>query len=426
MDNGIGAVRFAVLIMVLLCAMATQTRAATITVTNTNDSGPGSLRQALANANDGDTINFAVTGSITLTSGGVAIDKNLTISGPGANQLSIDGNQTGGVFGTSGTTVAISGLTARNAQVGISNDSGVLTVSNCVVSENANGGLTNNSFFDTALLTIANSIVSDNSGPGISTYTSHGQSNTVIVNCTISGNSTKGRGNGISAFGFEGNVSTSVENSDISGNSAQFSGGIDCGQLGGLSIVNTTISGNKGGGVGVDALSGGIILNSTISGNLAGSAVSTGGGLRIANSTISNNSAEPAGGISNYAPGQLEISNTILNAGASGVNIVNGGTITSDGYNLSSDDGGGYLNGPGDQINTDPLLGPLRDNHGPTLTHAPLPGSPSIDAGDPSFTPPPSIDQRGLARVVNHRIDIGSVEAQPRRPSPIPRSTPPR
>ena len=54
-------------------------------------------------------------------------------------------------------------------------------------------------------------------------------------------------------------------------------------------------------------------------------------------STISNNSAEPAGGISNYAPGQLEISNTILNAGASGVNIVNGGTITSDGYNLSSD-----------------------------------------------------------------------------------------
>ena len=116
--------------------------------------------------------------------------------------------------------------------------------------------------------------------------------------------------------------------------------------------MNTTISGNKGGGVGVDALSGGIILNSTISGNLAGSAVSTGGGYALLTASISNNSAEPAGGISNYAPGQLEISNTILNAGASGVNIVNGGTITSDGYNLSSDDGGGYLNGPDDQINT--------------------------------------------------------------------------
>lgn len=37
-----------------------------ITVTNTNDSGPGSLRQALADANNGDTINFAVTGTIGL------------------------------------------------------------------------------------------------------------------------------------------------------------------------------------------------------------------------------------------------------------------------------------------------------------------------------------------------------------------------
>ena len=51
------------------------------------------------------------------------------------------------------------------------------------------------------------------------------------------------------------------------------------------------------------------------------------------------------------------IANTILNAGALGANIFNsGGTITSVGYNLSSDDGGGYLTGPGDQINTDPLL----------------------------------------------------------------------
>ena len=62
-----------------------------------------------------------------------------------------------------------------------------------------------------------------------------------------------------------------------------------------------------------------------------------------------------------------------------------GGTVTSLGYNLSSDDGGGYLTGPGDQINTDPLIGPLQDNGGPTFTHALLPGSPAIDAGDPNF-----------------------------------------
>ena len=79
--------------MLLLCAIAMQLRAATITVTNTNDSGPGSLRQALTIANDGDTIAFAVTGTIGLTSGGLVISKSDTISGPGADQLSIDGNQ---------------------------------------------------------------------------------------------------------------------------------------------------------------------------------------------------------------------------------------------------------------------------------------------------------------------------------------------
>jgi hypothetical protein len=65
-----------------------------------------------------------------------------------------------------------------------------------------------------------------------------------------------------------------------------------------------------------------------------------------------------------------------LKAGASGQNIDSGNaTVTSHGYNISSDDGSGFLIGPGDQINTDPLLGPLQDNGGPTLTHALLPGS---------------------------------------------------
>ena len=71
---------------------------------------------------------------------------------------------------------------------------------------------------------------------------------------------------------------------------------------------------------------------------------------------------------------------------------------------------------------------PQQNNRGPTFTHALLPGSPAIDAGDPSFTPPPYFDQRGLpfVRVVNGRIDIGSLEAPRQRPTPIPRSTPPR
>jgi hypothetical protein len=60
------------------------------------------------------------------------------------------------------------------------------------------------------------------------------------------------------------------------------------------------------------------------------------------------------------------------------------------------------------------MVGPLQNNGGHTLTHALLPGSPAIDAGNPNFTPPPKFDQRGpgFARVVDGRIDIGSFEVQ--------------
>src|SRR6476660_2237519 len=129
------ATTFAISVL-LLCVFAMPADAATITVTNTNDSGPGSLRQALVNANDGDTIVFAVTGTIGLTSGGLLIAKNITISGPGSNQLSIDGNLATFVFGIfPGKTARISGLTIRNAEAGagVWNEQATLTVSNCAV-----------------------------------------------------------------------------------------------------------------------------------------------------------------------------------------------------------------------------------------------------------------------------------------------------
>ncbi len=73
----------AIIGVLFLCVFEMPAHAATITVINTNDSGPGSLRQALVDANDGDTIAFAVTGTIVLTSGGFVVDKEVTISGPG-------------------------------------------------------------------------------------------------------------------------------------------------------------------------------------------------------------------------------------------------------------------------------------------------------------------------------------------------------
>src|SRR6478736_9415268 len=110
---------FARLCMEVVCAGAISAYANIITVTNTNDSGSGSLRQALVDANDGDTIAFVVTGTIGLTSGGLLIAKNITISGPGSNQLSIDGNQAVLVFGIfPGKTATISGLTITNAEAG--------------------------------------------------------------------------------------------------------------------------------------------------------------------------------------------------------------------------------------------------------------------------------------------------------------------
>jgi hypothetical protein len=462
----------AILSTLLFCISAMPTHAATVTVTNTNDNGPGSLRQALTIANDGDTINFGVTGTITLTSGGLPINKNITISGPGPDQLSVDGSQALLVFGVfPQKAAAMSGLTVRNGQIGIwneqgtfavnnctvtgnsdvgvyndgtlnvsnciitlnsfglSNDHAAVTVSNCVITANSSGGIYNNGShgpaqlfergtnhrdvknmntdcFSGACLTVESSIISDNSGTAI-----YNTGSVVILNSTLSGNSAGqgDSGGGIKTGDFKNpGSSATIINSTISGNSASEGGGIsNCYGL--VSVENSTISSN--------------------SAKYDGGGISNCGGVELANSTLSGNSAPTGfgGGIING--GAVEIRNTIFNAGALGENIFNnGGTVTSHGYNISSDDGGGVLTGPDDQINTDPLLGPLQDNGGPTFTHLPLLGSPAIDAGDPNFVPPPFRDQRGpcFHRVFGRRIDVGSVETQPRPRcvTPAPRPTP--
>jgi hypothetical protein len=113
----------------------------TITVTNTNDDGPGSLRQALVDANGGDTITFAVTGTIGLTSTELVIDKTLTLSGPGPDLLAVSRTsktQFRIFHVTPSQTVNIEGLTISGADVldyggGILNDQSTLTLTNCSV-----------------------------------------------------------------------------------------------------------------------------------------------------------------------------------------------------------------------------------------------------------------------------------------------------
>ena len=426
--------------------------ATTITVINTNDSGSGSLRQALSDANNGDTIDFdsSLEGQIiTLTSGQLLVNRSVGISGLGADNLTVDGNANDRVFYINpNNTVTISGLTITNGVVvgdgaGIYNDRATLTVSNCTVSDNSGSGIFNLN----AELTVSNCTISGNSGCGIFNLARGDNDTLTVTNCTISGNS----GGGIFNYGFSGSgtATLTITNCTVSGNSG---GGIDnYGSYGAgatLTITNSTVSGNSAGyGGGIrnrgqgDDFSGGsatlTVTNSTLSGNSA----SFGGGIynnaffggatiTITNSTLSGNSASQGGGIYNVGGFDgittLTIGETILNAGALGENIYNEfGTVSSLGYNLSSDNGSGYLTGLGDQINTDPMLGALQDNGGPTFTHALLPGSPAIDTGDPNFTPPPFYDQRGpgFDRVVNGRIDIGSFEVQGPTPTPTPTPT---
>jgi len=329
--------------LICACALATFAHAASIIVNNTNDTGPGSLRQALESANEGDTINATgVSGVITLASGPLVVNTSVVINGPAADILAVDGNAAGVVFQINfAPTVTISGLTIRNGQ------------------GNAGGGIVN------------------------------------------------GAGGALT-----------VTHSTLSGNTAGLGGGAF--NSGTMTIVNSTVSGNtagEGAGIYGDGGSTVTITNSTFSGNTAtqtGGACLNLGTLQIANSTFSDNSAAfLAGGVFNL--GTLVIGNAVLNTGSSGENIYsNSGTVTSLGYNISSDNGNGFLNGPGDQLNTDPLLGPLQNNGGSTLTQALLPGSPAIDMGDPNFTPPPFFDQRGTGfdRVVSGRVDVGSFEVQ--------------
>jgi predicted outer membrane repeat protein len=348
-----------------LCLIAPSTQAATITVTNTNDSGAGSLRQALADAVNGDTINFnpSLNGqTIMLTNGELLVTRNVAINGPGANMLAVDSNHASRLFYiAAGKDVTISGL----------------TISNGKVISDFGGGIYN----DNATLTLSS--------------------------CTISGNTIDfGIGGGIYNDGVNGGATLTVSNCTISGNSAYFGGGI-YNYVGTVTLTNTTLSGNY-------AESG-------------GGAIRNEGTLTITNSTLSGNFCanspdDHGGGI--YNTGTLKIGDTILKVGPSGENVYNVqpiGSVTSLGYNLSSDNGGGYLTATGDRITTDPMLGPLQNNGGPTFTHLPESNSPAIDAGDPTL----GMDQRGsgFVRVMNGRIDIGAVEAQA-TPTPTPTPTP--
>ena len=239
-----------------------------------------------------------------------------------------------------------------------------------------------------------------------------------VVDSTFSGNSAA---YGAALWARRGSLT--VTGSTISGNDAMWhGGGIGVDREATVTVMASTVAGNTAGatGGGLYALGPLTLVNSTVSGNAS---TDSGGGAHIdtgtltsINSTVSGNGSPAAGGIRNDH--RLVMSNTLV-AGNSGGDCH--GWAAEGGHNLVQDTGAsacGLDDGvDGNLIGHDPLLGPLQDNGGPTLTSAPGRGSPAIDAGDNAAAVLPlggalNTDQRGIGfrRVIIDQVDIGAVE----------------
>ena len=187
-----------------------------------------------------------------------------------------------------------------------------------------------------------------------------------------------------------------------------------------LSALASTFSGNfSEGGAGISNFGQAEIINTTLSGNEAG----LGGGLFnygtavLTHVTFAGNTAGKGTAIyqvGSNAQATLTMQNVLLGGGSPGSNCAGENPtiapIVSLGHNLSSD-ASCRLTMSTDQPDTDPLLGPLADNGGPTLTHLPAVGSPAIDQGLCLETA--KFDQRDFKRPFGPTCDIGAVEAQP-------------
>jgi len=407
--------------------------------------------------------NLAATGDLD-------IRDHLLISGSGADETIIDGNQLDRVFHipiSIGVSFSISGVTVRhganvNSGAGIFNEGGgTLIVESSYIQGNTS--LTNGGGIDNlnGQVTINNSTISGNKAQGDENGNGGGMYNNggtlYLSSSTISGNQATLRGGGISSSG-----ALIIDSSTIHDNLARqvgYGGGLHIYASGTLTLTNSAIYGNHavehGGGISnysdsaailnsaiynntADKNGGGIynlgtllMTNVTLSGNsipAESSAYHRGGGLynsgssTLAYTTIYGNSGFFGGGIYHTGTGSTILKGTLLANNLAGSTPNNcAGTITSQGYNLSDDTTCG-LTGVGDQQGEmiDPQLGPLQDNGGPTFTHALPASSPAVDRGGETCTEaqgnPLYTDQRGYFRPVDGvgtdgpACDVGAYE----------------
>ncbi len=336
-------------------------------VTSVGDAGPGTLREAIqsANANPGpDTIEFAsdLAGStITLTHGDLGITDDLTITGLGADQLTISGNNSSRIFRVDDykattITVEISGLSLVDGY-----------------------GFLGGAVYNGEDLTVEDSTLANNRavlGGGLA------NDGTVTVhNSTFANNSAAVYAGGI----WNKDGTATVTNSTLADNSAHYGGGIYNSTYGTLTVTNSTLAHNS-------AHCGGGIRNYMFS------------TLKLTNSLVGGNTATLwAPDVENYL-GTIDAAYNVIQDGA-GSGIV-------DGVN-------------GNQVGVDPLLDPagLQDHGGPTQTIALQPDSPAIDAGSNAEAVGPdgqplAYDQRGpgFPRIVAGTVDVGAFEVQNQSP----------
>jgi len=420
-----------------LVAASTDSEAATFTVTNTNDAGAGSLRQAVIDANGAagaDTIEFAaaVTGTITLTSGQLAISDSVTVNGPGAANLSVSGNNASRVFylysGAGLIDVTINDLRITNGGA-VSFGGGIInfgenltldsvTIENCAATGGGAGLAATDISGDLMNTVIRDSTISGNTtgrGGGVYFYTTGGA--LTIENSVISGNTaTTSDGGGVYLYHSTG--ATTITGSTISGNTApQLGGGIYLYQVdgAGVTIDSTTISGNSGGyGGGMFtifadtpvALRNVTVSGNTASGDFGGAFFYYGTSVSLTNTTVVDNTAPVAGAVGGPESIDIALTGSILANSTATADLV--GTFTAQGSLIEAPGGAIINDGGGNILNQDPQLGALANNGGSTETHLPAATSPVINAFDTALT----VDQRGVARPSGANDDIGSVEVR--------------
>ena len=266
---------------------------ATLTVNSGGDSGTGTLRDQIAAAASGDTIDFSGVTTVTLTSGELLINKNLTING-GANGVTITRSSgTFRIFTISSGTVAMSKLTITGGnpttQAGGIQNSGNLTMTDCAITGNTSpqgGGIQND---------------------GVLTMT----------NCTVSGNTSSGAGGGLAMFG----TTTTLTNCTVSGNTASGGGGGFSISSGTLNLTNCTVANNTAQDGGAMNLSGSthVLKNTIVAGNTA-TVTSSENIVGTVSATCSYNliGVGGTGGLTNGVNGnQVAVASPLLNSLAS-------------------------------------------------------------------------------------------------------------